>query len=135
MSIPAMFSSPNFLPKVLRLDAWSCLGCGVLQLALPGMMRDLTGLPAALLAGTGWFLLVYAALVWWLSRRDPLPRPAIWLIVIGNLGWAIGCVALLASGLFTLSLTGMAYVALQAATVGLLAELQYFGLRRAAPAW
>lgn len=50
----------------------------------------------------------------------------------GNLGWALGCVLLLISGSVAPTVLGTAYVLVQALTVGVLAELQFFGLRRAA---
>ena len=135
-SIPFM-SSPNFLRNVLRADALSCVACGVLQVVFTGQMAQLLGLPEALLAYTGEFLLVYAAAVAFVSTRDPLPRPLVWVLLAGNLGWAIACALLLVSGRVAPSMLGMAYVVAQALTVAVLAELQFFGLRRSAPqpAW
>lgn len=135
-SIPFM-SSPNFLRNVLRADALSCVACGVLQVVFTGQMAQLLGLPGALLAYTGGFLLVYAAVVAFVSTRDPLPRALVWVLVAGNLGWAIACALLLVSGRVAPSMLGTAYVVAQALTVAVLAELQFFGLRRSAPqpAW
>jgi uncharacterized membrane protein len=130
-------SSPNFLRNVLRADALSCVACGVLQVVFTSQMAQLLGLPEALLAYTGEFLLVYAAVVAFISTRDPLPRPLVWLLLAGNLGWAIACALLLLSGRVAPSMLGTAYVVAQALTVAVLAELQFFGLRRSAPqpAW
>lgn len=134
MSVSSVFASPNFLRQVLRFDALSCLACGLLQLAFLRDMTQLLGLPAGLLSATGSFLLVFGVAVAWLSTREAIPRAAVWLVVAGNLGWAVACVVLLAGGVVSPTRLGVAYVALQALTVGLLAELQYFGLRRSAPA-
>lgn len=137
MSSISFMSSPNFLRNVLRADALSCVACGVLQVVFTGQMAQLLGLPEALLAYTGEFLLVYAAAVAFVSTRDPLPRPLVWVLLAGNLGWAIACALLLVSGRVAPSMLGMAYVVAQALTVAVLAELQFFGLRRSAPqpAW
>lgn len=137
MSSSSILSSPNFLRNVLRVDAISCIACGVLQVAFPAAMARLLNLPEALIAYTGEFLLVYAAAVFFVSTRKPLPRPVIWALVVGNLGWALACVLLLLSGRVSPSVLGVAYVLMQAVTVAVLAELQYFGLRRASPqpAW
>lgn len=137
MSSISFMSSPNFLRNVLRADALSCVACGVLQVVFTGQMAQLLGLPEALLAYTGEFLLVYAAVVAFVSTRDPLPRPLVWVLMAGNLGWAIACVLLLVSGRLAPSMLGTAYVVAQALTVAVLAELQFFGLRRSAPhpAW
>lgn len=133
----SFMSSPHFLRHVLRADALSCLACGLLQVLFPGQMARLLGLPDALLAYTGEFLLVYAAVVAFVAMRVPVPRPLVWLLVAGNLGWALSCVLLLISGSVAPTMLGTAYVLVQALTVGVLAELQFFGLRRSAPqaAW
>jgi hypothetical protein len=137
MSSSSILSSPHFLRNVLRVDALSCIACGALQVAFPAAMARLLNLPEALMAYTGEFLLVYAAVVSFVSTRKPLPRPIVWVLVAGNLGWALACVLLLLSGLVSPSALGVAYVLVQAVTVAVLAELQYFGLRRASPqpAW
>ena len=123
-------SSPNFLRNILRLDALSCLACGLLQVAIPASMASLMHLPQALVAYTGEFLLAYAAAVAFISTRSPLPRATVGLLVAGNLGWALACVLLLLLDQLQPTLLGTAYVVLQAVTVGVLAELQFFGLRR-----
>jgi len=137
MSSTSFMSSPSFLRHVLRADALSCVACGLLQVVFTGQMARLLGLPEALLAYTGEFLLAYAVAVAFVSTRDPLPRPLVWLLMAGNLGWAIACALLLVSGRLAPSMLGMAYVVAQALTVAVLAELQFFGLRRSAPrpAW
>ncbi|MEO8387620.1 hypothetical protein [Polaromonas sp.] len=125
-----MLSSPNFLRNVLRVDALSCIACGALQVAFPAAMARLLNLPEPLVAYTGEFLLVYAAVVALVSTRNPLPRSVIWTLVAGNLGWAALCVLLLTSGRVQPTALGVAYVVMQAVTVAVLAELQFFGLRR-----
>ncbi|MFC5521382.1 hypothetical protein [Polaromonas jejuensis] len=137
MSSTSFISSPNFLRNVLRVDALSCVACGLLQVALTGTMARLLGLPETLLAYTGEFLLMYAAAVAFISTRKPVPRSLVWALVAGNLAWAAGCVLLLVSGRVSPSMLGLAYVVVQALTVAVLAELQFFGLRRSAPrpAW
>ena len=126
----SVFASPRFLRNVLFADAASCLATGALQLGFTGQLAQLLNLPSMLLAGTGAFLLVYAATVAFVATRDPLPRPLVWLFVIGNLGWALACIALLASGWLHPTGLGMAWVLAQAACVAVLAELQWAGLRR-----
>jgi len=133
MPSTSFMSSPNFLRNVLRADALSCVACGLLQVVFKGQMAQLLGLPPALLAYTGEFLLVYAAVVAFISTRDPLPRPLVWLLLAGNLGWSIACALLLLSGRVAPSMLGTVYGVVQALTVAVLAELQFFGLRRSAP--
>ncbi|MES2975082.1 MAG: hypothetical protein V4757_15820 [Pseudomonadota bacterium] len=130
-----VFSSPNFLRNVLWADAVSCLGSGVLQLSFTGTLAAMLGLPAGLLDWTGIFLVAYSAAVAFLATRQPVPRGLVWVLVAGNLAWAMACLALLASGALPVTAAGMAYVLVQALTVVVLAELQWMGLRHTPSGW
>ncbi|MGC3986135.1 MAG: hypothetical protein QM777_16240 [Pseudorhodoferax sp.] len=125
----SFFAAPRFLSRVMWVDAASCAATGALQVGLTDTLARLTGLPAALLLGTGLFLLAYAAAAAAMARRATPPRTLIGLVAIGNFGWAAACAALLASGLFAVTALGMAWVIAQAACVVLLAEAQWMGLR------
>lgn len=127
-------ASPRFLPTVLRLDAASCAATGLLQLAAAPQLAAWFGLPEPLLAATGAFLLAVCAYALWASRT-PIRRPAVLLLVAGNALWVLGCIALLVASPGTTTL-GQAWLLVQAVAVGLLAELEWTGLRRApAAAW
>lgn len=129
----SVFASPRFLPRVMAADAASCAATGALQLVFTGALARLTGLSAPLLLGTGIFLLAYAAAAAWMASRDEPPRRLIGLVVAGNFAWAVGCIALLASGGAAITPLGWAWVLAQALTVVVLAELQWMGLRRTRP--
>jgi hypothetical protein len=122
-------SSPNFLRYVLSTDAISCLICGLLQLAFTGTLREWFGLSATLLAGTGEFLLLYGVVVAFLATRIRAPGVIIWLLIAGNVTWAVACIALLLGSGGTIALLGKVYVIAQALTVAVLALLQYSGMR------
>ncbi|RSZ46072.1 MULTISPECIES: hypothetical protein [unclassified Variovorax] len=126
----SVFASPRFLPNVMWADAASCAATGALQVAFTDALARLTGLPAPLLMGTGVFLLAYAALAAFMASRSTPPRALIGLVVVGNFGWAVACVALLVSGMFPVTAVGVAWVLAQAVCVIVLAELQWTGLRR-----
>lgn len=130
----SLFASPLFLRRVLLADSASCIATGALQLAFTEGLSQWLRLPAPLLAATGAFLLAYAVLVGIVATRRPIPRGWVWLFVAGNAGWAVGCVALVASGVLSPSSLGMAWVLAQAATVAVLAELQWMALRARRPA-
>ena len=130
----SIFASPRFLPRVMAADALSCAATGALQLGLNDTLARLTGLPATLLTGTGVFLLGYAALAAWMARRPVPPRRLVGLVVAGNLAWAVGGVALLASGLVAQTSLGVAWVLAQVVVVIALADLQWMGLRAPRPA-
>ena len=126
----SVFASPRFLPNVMWADAASCAAPGALQVAFTDALARLTGLPAPLLMGTGVFLLSYAAAAAFMASRSTPPRTLIGLVVFGNFGWAVACIALLVSGVFTVTALGVAWVIAQAICVVVLAELQWTGLRR-----
>lgn len=126
----SVFASPRFLPNVMWADAASCAATGALQVAFTDALARLTGLPAPLLMGTGVFLLAYAALAAFMASRSTPPRALIGLVVVGNFGWAVACVALLVSGMFPVTAVGVAWVLAQAVCVIVLVELQWTGLRR-----
>jgi hypothetical protein len=114
----------------LRLDAAASAATGLLLAALPGRLSALFGLPADLLLGAGLFCVGYAALIAFMSTRRRLPAAGVWAVVIGNLGWAAGCVELaLAAGQKTTPI-GIGFLVVQAVAVVLFAEIQFLGLRR-----
>jgi hypothetical protein len=125
----SILASPRFLPRVMTADALSCAATGALQVGLTDMLARLTGLPASLLTGTGVFLLAYAVLAAWMAARAVPPRRLVGLVVVGNLAWALGGVALLASDRVAHTMLGTAWVLVQAVVVVVLAELQWMGLR------
>lgn len=126
----SIFAAPRFLRYVLLADAASCLVSGAIQVSFTVVLDQVLQLPAALLGGTGWFLLIYGAAVAWFAVHEQVPRPLVWALVAGNLGWAAACLALLASDWLAPSAWGVAWVLAQAATVTVLAELQWTALRR-----
>jgi hypothetical protein len=127
MSVPVS----TFLRRVLALDAvLSAVMGAVLALAV-APLSSLLGLPASLLTWAGLSLLPFAAFVGWLATRELPSRAGVWAVVVCNIVWTLASFALLASGRFEPTLLGKAFVVFQALVVALLAEMQFFGLRRA----
>ncbi|MGO9946419.1 MAG: hypothetical protein ACLPWG_06185 [Steroidobacteraceae bacterium] len=122
-------SSVSFLRYVLWADAISCLACGLLQVTLTTVLTERLGLPATLLADTGIFLAMYGAAVLFLATRTGVPSAIVWLLIAGNMAWALACIAVLLGGVAELTLFGKGYVVLQASAVAILAQLQYAALR------
>src|ERR1700694_1326732 len=85
--------------------------------------------PEALLRETGLFLIAYAILVGWLGTRRAMPKALVSIVIAGNAAWTLASIALLLSDAVAPNLLGEAAVAMQAIAVGVLAELQYIGLR------
>ncbi len=119
-----------FLRRAIQADAIFS-GVSALLLTLGAdELATLSNLPTALLRETGLFLIAYAALVGWLGTRPSMPKALVAVVIAGNAAWTLASIALLFSGAVTPNLLGEAFVAIQAIVVGVLAELQYIGLRR-----
>jgi hypothetical protein len=129
-----MIQPSLFLRRAIQFDAVFS-GVSALLLTLgAGMLAPWLNLPEALLRESGLFLIAYAALVGWLGTRQAMPKPLVWIMISGNAAWTLASIALLFSGWVTPNLLGEAFVAMQAVAVGVIAELQYVGLRRSGDA-
>jgi len=141
MSAVAAFScltsSPEFLRRVLWLDAATGAATGALQLLLTGLLASLLGLPETLLVASGWAILGYVAGISFVATRQFVPTSLVWVLIGANLLWVAGCLALLLGDFVTPTLAGQVFIAVQAVAVGLLAEMQWVGLRKATaqPGW
>lgn len=121
---------PNpMLRKVLLLDGLLSGVTGLLLVLAAGWLGAFLELPRLLLLVAGSALLPFAAMLVWLSSRAEISRPAIWAVIAVNLIWVIDSLLLLVVGWVSPNLFGYAFVIAQALAVGLLAELQWFGLR------
>jgi len=127
-----MILSSPFLRRALLADAvFSGVSAIVLTLDA-GALAPFLNLPEALLRETGLFLIAYTALVGWLWSRPSVPKLLVLIVIAGNAAWTLGSIALLFSGAVSPNLAGEIVVVAQAIATGVLAELQYLGLRRSA---
>lgn len=96
-----------------------------------GYLASLTGLqPPLIFTITGIGLIGYAGLVWRLSA-SPLIAPAqAWAIILADVAWVAGSLALLLWEIVPLTVTGKWLIAILADVVGIFAVLQYIGLQR-----
>ncbi|HVJ62555.1 MAG TPA: hypothetical protein VM555_07560, partial [Tahibacter sp.] len=69
MSLANLFNHPQFLRRVLLVDAVAGAGMGALMLAAAAPLSTLLGLPAALLQGASAILLPFAVFLAWLALR------------------------------------------------------------------
>ena len=119
-----------FLRRAIQADAIFSGVSAVLLTFGAGEFAPLLNLPEALLRESGLFLIAYTALVGWLGTRQTMPKALVAIVIAGNAAWALASIALLFSDAVMPNLLGEAAVAMQAIMVGVLAELQYIGLRR-----
>lgn len=120
------------LRRALQADAVASAASGLAMFLGAAVLDGPTGLPTALLRYAGLALLPYAALVGWMGLRPYLPRWAVWAVILGNMAWAADSALLLVSGWVQPTGFGIAFALAQALVVAVLAELQFFGLRRSA---
>jgi len=125
-----MIHPSSFLRRALQADAIFSGVSAVMLTIGAGPFAPLLNLPETLLRETGLFLIAYAALVGWLGTRQSMPRVLVGVVIAGNAAWTLASIALLLSDAVTPNLLGETAIALQAIVVGVLAELQYVGLRR-----
>ena len=125
-----MIHPSSLLRRALQADAIFSGTSGVLLSLGAGELAPLLNLPEALLRGAGLFLIVYAAFVGWLGTRAGSPKILVAAVVAGNAAWTLSSIGLIFSGAVTPNLLGEAVLAAQAIAVGILAELQFLGLRR-----
>lgn len=121
------------LRRALWADAVISGASGAVLAADHALLSTWFGLPATGLAAAGWFCVVYAAIVALMARSARLPRPLVWLVIVGNAVWCAGSVALLFEPGLSPTARGEAYVLVQALSVAVLAELQWLGLHRSTP--
>ena len=118
-----------FLRRVLLADAAVSVAAGALMAAAAAPLAGLLGLPASLLATAGLALFPYAGYLLWIATRRSVPSAALWAPIVLNVVWALDC-ALVAYAAGPSAL-GQGFLALQALTVLVFAELEFIGLRRA----
>ncbi|MEO6291273.1 MAG: hypothetical protein ABIO88_01475 [Burkholderiaceae bacterium] len=128
--IHSLYAHPDFLRRVLWLDA--ILGAATVpsHLLMTGYMSHLLGLPEALLVWSGWLLVAFALFIMLIVSRQPVSRSLVKVLIAGNLLWVAACIELLAVGQVTLTTLGLAYIGVQIVSVSLLSTLEWFGLRK-----
>lgn len=125
------FKASLFLRRVLMLDAIASGATGLLLLLGAGLLTPWLGLDVTLMQVAGAILLPYAAAVAYLGTRPEIARKAVWAVVAINALWVVDSIILLIGGWAEPTLLGILFVAAQAGVVGLFAELQVIGLKRA----
>ena len=119
----------RLLKLALIVDAGASLGLAGLQLFMPALLAKYLSLPDLLVTGTGAFLVAYALMLVLVARAGRVWEFVVQFIIIGNVGWALGCLALAATSIVSPSGLGMAFLSLQAIAVLMFAGLEYAGLQ------
>ena len=128
------FRTSTFLRRVLYADAATCVATGLLMTLGSGLFGQFAVLPTGLLRYAVVSLFPFAALLVFLATRDHLSPPAVWAVIVLNALWTVDSLLLLLTGWVAPTEVGYAFVIAQALGVAMFAGLEYFGLRKAAPA-
>lgn len=126
----SLFNHPAFLPAVLRIDAATCVATGLLMTAGSSLVAAATEIPSVLLTAAGASLFPIAAFMAFTAGRVPAWPLGVWIVILGNVGWVLASVWLLASDAINPNTFGVVFVLIQAGAVTVLAALEYVGLRR-----
>lgn len=118
------------LRNALLADGLLGISTGLLLVLSANWLVGFLDLPRLLLMASALILLPLGGLLFWLSRQPQLHRLAVWAVITLNTLWVIESVMLLVLGWVSPNLFGYTFIIGQAVVVGLLAELQWFGLRQ-----
>lgn len=114
----------------LRLDGVVSFGAGVVTSIGCASLVGVLGAPAHVIFAIGVFMLGYGAAIGWLSTRPRIDQRLVWIVVVGNLIWAIDSVLLAGSDWIAPTALGTALILGQAALVAGFSTLQFLGLRQ-----
>ena len=115
-----------FLKRALLADACVSGAVALLQLVAHKPLATYTGISPTLLLGTGVFLVGYVSLLIALAVRESVWSSLIWLVIAGNLGWAVAALSIAA--LQPLAALGSIFALVHAVAVTTFAYLEYRGL-------
>lgn len=122
------------LATVLRLNALSCLGFGLVFLLAPGAVATALGTPPGwVIAALGAGLLGNALLLWLSVRGGRAPRRAeVLFFSLGDAGWVVATLALILGGVWIVTPGGRIAALAVAAMVGALGLAQWRRLPKSA---
>lgn len=123
------FNHPGFLRTVLAADAASCVVSGLVMTLGAPALAPMFNLPAGVLLAAGLLLFPIALFIAVVALRPAFWPIGVWLVILGNLGWAAGAVWLIWGPAYHLSQLGVAFALAQALAVLILADLEYMGLK------
>ena len=118
----------KFLRTVLKLDSASCLGTAALVLPAAAALQQPLGIEASLLQAAAAPLIPIGLFMLWLGARREANPAFVWLVILGNIGWAAASL-IAAAGLAGITPLGQLAVAGQGLAVLGLSAAEWAGLR------
>jgi hypothetical protein len=127
--MPALSS---YLRKVLLADIMVSGAAGLAMISGADFTHAFLGLPSELLFWAGVALIPFVAMLAMIAWAGRAPTWLITAIIVTNFAWVAASLFVAFGPAFAPNLFGQLFVVAQAAIVGVFAELQFMGLRRAA---
>jgi hypothetical protein len=109
---------------ILELDAAVTGANGLVYLAAAGALDSPLGVPAGLLRSLGLFLIVFAAILWFLATRPHVSRAVVYGVAAGNVAWTLGSIVFVVADVYSPSTAGAVWIVLQAVVVAVFAGVQ-----------
>jgi len=122
--------SDSLLRAALRADAVATGLVGVVGLPLAGWVARISGTTAGFEQAMAVFFIAYGVVVYTVSRLQSVKTPGM-AVIIGNVLFTVGAVALVVAGPFALTTLGVVLTLGSGVYTLAFAELQYQGWRRA----
>ena len=122
----------GLLARALMLDVAFSGSATVILLLGADILAPYLGLSAVFLRVVGALLVPFVIFVGWAIKRAGAETWPAWTVIACNDLWVLASIAVLIGGWLTPTGLGTAFIVVQAAAVGVLAVLQYVGLRRSA---
>lgn len=120
----------SLLRLAMRADAVLTGVMGVVALPLAGWVADVSGTTVGFERAMAAFFIAYGVVVFALSTMRSVLTPGL-VVIIGNVAFTIGAVALVLAGVFPLTTLGVVLTLGSGVYTLAFAELQYVGWRRA----
>lgn len=121
--------SSTTLRRVLAIDAVLGLGMGLSHWALADRLTVWLGMSPAWLQAAALIVLAAASMAGWLALHRSPSGAAVRVLAVGNAGWVVASLWVAFGAGLALTSLGLVWVLLQAATVFVLAELEWAGTR------
>jgi hypothetical protein len=129
--LPTSFNTPSvLLRRALLTDATLTAITGIALVLEADPLSALLELPSALLRAAGLIFIPFAAFAGWLGTRPRVRRTLVFTVIVFNALWAVDSVLLLLTRWVEPTPFGEFFVIAQALFTGVIAEVEFVGLRR-----
>jgi len=125
------FNTPSpLLRRALLTDATLTAIVGIALVLAAGPLGAFLDLPAVALRIAGAIFIPFGAFAGWLGTRPRVHRTLVFVVIVLNALWAMDSVLLLLTGWVQTTMLGECFVIGQALFTGVIAEVEFLGLRR-----